>query len=177
MKLLDLFFSWKTRISSVEEMKKAQVVITHEFGDQKDLNETTIKIVEIGVRIAKESVCPIVCQYPGDIVSNCSWLKPILVIKKNLKNEGFYLDTNEVNRQVSEICKKNNWNYVVVCAHPHHAWRVGKNLEKFGLIPLFPDLGGIDYHFISSRLALSFAWIFIPREVCARIRDYFKGYI
>lgn len=177
MSFLNLFFSWKTSISSVEEMKKAQVVITHEFGDQKEVNDTTMDIVYVGIKIAKQLNIPMICQSPGDMVAYCQQLEPVLIIDRNLQSEGSYLDTNEVNRQVSEICQKNGWTYVVVCAHPHHAWRVGKNLEKFGLIPIFPDLLGIKYCSIPSRLTLSSPWYFIPREICARILYYFKGYI
>lgn len=167
MNIFDLFLNWKTPISSFEEMKKGKLVLTHGFDDQKNLCEVTVEIVETAVRICKNFGLPIACQFPGDTVARCEGLEPIMVIYKNL-HDGGYLDTNEVNRQVAEICQKNGWTHVVVCAHPDHAWRVGKNLEKFGLTPIFPDLSGIKYHKIPGRWKLNFPW-FIIREIISRV--------
>ncbi len=53
----------------------------------------------------------------------------------NIKNEnGGYLDTREVLLRVRKICRANEWNKILLIAHPEHIFRSQKTAEKLGLV-------------------------------------------
>ena len=171
-----LLFQWKYKTND-SELRKGQIIITHEFGDQRTLSAATRQIVNVGTTLSKQLRVPLICQFPGDQQAFRNGVRPLLIITKNLSPNGIYLDTAEVNRQLFKECEKNDWKYVIVCTHPDHVWRAAKNIKKFGLIPLVPDLSSIYYDSHCSRFSLAYRWAFLPRELATRLLYFLKGYL
>lgn len=178
-RVLDCFLHWHPRPDTEAEFAGADVIITHGFDDQKELSRTTVAITALGVELAKRFAKPLICQFPANEVAEREGVKPSLVITAHLLKPGEYLDTEEVNRQVFRHCWRKGWRKVILCTHPHHAWRARENLKRHGLTPFLPDLSGIAYDpaLWSSRKSLSTPLIFVPREILARLLYLHKGYI
>jgi uncharacterized SAM-binding protein YcdF (DUF218 family) len=177
--VFDCFGHWNVPPSTEEELANADVVATHEFGDQKVPSLSTTRIVERGAYYVRIYSKPMICQFPGNRVAEKYKVKPVAVIEKHLlkpppKN---YLDTEEVNRQIAEICKQHGWKKVILVAHPHHLWRAAENLKRHGLIPVIPVNRDIPYDPTMKRGALRGPLRFVPREIAAREVYLFKGYI
>lgn len=175
--LKDCFTHWSVLPDIGEALAGAEVIVTHEFGDQKSVSRTTRQIAELGIEFAKKLGKPLICQAPGDEVAARLKIRPFCVIRRHELRPGAYLDTEEVNRQVTEICRTYGWQRVILCAHPHHLWRAGLNLTRHGMTVLYPNTSGIGYDAHCARLALQSPYIFIPREVLARILYLRKGWI
>ncbi len=170
-----IVFAWKVPTASDEEMKYADCIITHEFGDQHTVSATTEQMVKLGVQLAKRYGLPLITQFPGDTVALREGVVPYMVITKHA--QGKYLDTEEVNRQLSVEAFRLKWKRVIAITHPDHAWRVGQNLRYHRLIPLFPDLSTITYDEHCSRKTVRDRQHFIPWEIAARVFYYCKGYL
>ncbi len=177
IKLSNLARNWSVPVSPEEVLAAADVVIAHEFGDQKTPSKTTEEIVNIGVAHCKKYTIPLVCQFPGNVTAEKIGMKPLYVVDKHLLKPGKYLDTEEVNRQVAMVCARHGWKSAIVCTHPHHLWRAGNNLRLHGIIPAYPDVSGIHYDEHCARKELSSARRFMPREIKARAWYWLLGQI
>ncbi len=174
--ILDCFSHWSVPAQSEEVLGTADVIVTHEFGDQQTVSASTEGIVRRGALLAQSLHRPLICQSPGHRVAEELGVTPIKVIEKS-RVEGAYLDTEEVNGQVAQMCWQKGWKKVIVCTHPHHLWRAGLNLKRYGLEPFYPYTADISYDSACSRIALRSPWVFIPREILARMLYAKKGYI
>jgi hypothetical protein len=172
--LYEAFTSWSVPSASLKELVSADVVVTHEFGDQKRINTTLIEMAKIAILLRDDYQKPWIAQYPGNLTTATP---PLGVIKMHLLKHGAYLDTEEVNRQVAVVCRAHGWKTVILITHPHHAWRAGKNLEHHGLNVVFPDLESVKYDSHTSRLVLTSPLFFIPREIIARLVYFCKSYL
>ncbi|MDB5187834.1 MAG: hypothetical protein JWO50_354 [Candidatus Kaiserbacteria bacterium] len=159
--------NWRVPASSDELLASCDAIITHEFGDQKTPSQSTIAIVRDAVELCRKYDKPLITQFPGNIVAEELGLTPFAVINSHAVT-GKYLDTEEVNRQVAEICGAYGWKRVIVCTHPHHIWRAGNNLQTFGLEAIYPRNAHIPYDSDCSRRMVWSAWLFVPYEICAR---------
>ena len=168
--LRDCLEHWSVPANEEEELATADAIVTHEFGNQKDPSGTTMDIVALGVELHKRLKKPLICQYPGDEVVKRYGIEAAHVIKEHLLKPGEYLDTEEVNHQVAIKCAWEDWHRIIVCTHPHHMWRAGRNLEKHGITPLYPSYSPIFYdkRLFLSRPFLATPLLFIPREIIAR---------
>lgn len=175
---LTIFFHWQVPPSSPEELATADFVISHEFGDQKNVNSSTSGIVKVALEMSDKYGIPLVCQSPGHRATrDFNAASPVAVIYRHGVRPGAYLDTHEVNRQAVDISRGYGWRRVIVCAHPHHLWRAGEDLRRQGLTPLYPDMSKVGYDPTCSRPALRTPWIFIPREILARLQYLMNGWL
>lgn len=179
MRITDCFLHWHVPAHSSAELVAADAIVTHEFGDQKNPSRTTEDIVALAVRLHKSLRKPLICQHPGDQVAKRYGVEVAHIIKEHLLDPGAYLDTQEVNRQVSLKCAWENWKRVIVCTHPHHMWRAGRNLERHGITALYPPYSPIFYYkeLFLSRPFLATPLLFIPREILARKMYLDRGLI
>lgn len=170
-KVWDLLGHWRVPSSSEADLAHADVILTHEFGDQINVSKTTRSFVEIAAALAKKHDLPMICQTPGHIVAKEHGVNPIKVIERNELQAGGYLDTDEVNRQAAQLCRVRGWIKVIPCTHPHHLWRVGENLRHHGLTPMYADMSAVpyDYSLIIERPFLSNPLLWMPREIMARV--------
>lgn len=171
--LIGAMTTWQVPVASDEELAEAGVILSHEFGNQKKVSRTTAAIAKIATALSRRFGLPWIAQFPGNLVSR----EATIVIFENDLDPDFYLQTNDVSRQCSRNCSRAGWKTVIVITHPHHAWRAGKNLERYGLKVIFPDLHAVAYDPHNARKALSSAVRFVPREVFARIWYLFRGYV
>lgn len=167
-RIWDCFGHWRIDPDSDESFRTADVVVTHEFGDQRTPSVSTAKIVELGVALARRFDKPLLCQYPGNKIAEGLGMEPAVVIREHLVKPGDYLDTEEVNRQVAAFALERGWKQVILCTHPHHVWRATENLKRHGLTPLRPDTRTIPYDATCPRFSLRTPFAFVPREVLAR---------
>lgn len=177
--LPSLFFQWKVPPSSKTEIITAQVIIIHEFGNMKWPSIAIKLLAKRAAALAKQYDIPVIAQYPSNSVLIEHGVTPVLVIDHNISHPGDHLDTQEVDSQVNELCQEKGWQRVLIMAHPDHVWRVVENIKSFGLIPIIPDcLDDIPYDKNSGRLAVSYWWIWKPREIAiVRPMYYLKGYL
>lgn len=175
----DCFGHWRVAPNTPAELATAQAVVTHEFGNQKDVSSSTAAIVDTAVELTTTHNLPLMCQWPGNSRARQRRVEPALVVKEHQLRPGAYLDTEEVNRQFAEMCRSQGWTRVIICAHPHHLWRAGKNLEHHGLQVLYPDMSRARYDSGLRRVRpeLSTPLLFIPRETLARLLYRRKGYL
>ena len=175
----DCFAHWHIISDATPLLKDADVIITHEFGDQHNVSLTTLNIVARGADLAHRFNKPMICQFPGQQVAELAGIKPIYVIERHLLKPGEYLDTEEVNRQAANVCKMNGWKRAIVVAHPHHEWRAAANLERHGISTFYPKTSDIPYDpsLRKSRPILSTPALFVPREILARLLYLKKGWI
>lgn len=171
----EILFYWHMKPSPPEMLDRADVVLSHEFGDQHTLGNTNRALAKLAARESLGRGLPWITQFPQNWFPTKAM--PIAVISAHELKKGAYLDTEEVNRQAAEICKVNGWKTVLLCAHPDHAWRAGKNLERHGLSVVYPDLSGISYDPTCARRSLSSRFVFLPRELAARLLYFWKGYL
>ena len=168
--LLDLVAHWNVHAHSPKELGDADVVIAHEFGDQKVPSDTTKAIINTAVTLCARYNLPLICQFPGDQVACARGVNPLYVVRENIARPGTYLDTHEVHRQAALECAKYGWKKVILVSHRHHLWRAGENIKKrHHLMPLFPkETACIPYDPKCSRILLRQPLLFIPREIWSR---------
>ena len=171
----DVFQHWRVPVPEEGGLSCADVVVQHEFGNQKTLSRTTIQIVRKAIVLARQFDIPLICQFPGDSAARAAGIAPALVIRQHKRKRNAYLDTEEVNRQVAELCVQRDWATVILVTHPHHFWRASENLRHHGLVVLAPDLSGIEYDRGCSRSSLRTPERFIPREILARLLYLARG--
>ncbi len=163
--------SWNAPVSAEGELQHAQVILSHEFGDQEHVQGTNQELQNLALRLRYRYHIPWIAQFPQGKIG-ASYL-----ISQNKAEPGRYLNAHEVNRQAAEICAENGWERVILVVHPHFAWRARKDLEQFGLTVSVPDLLEIHYHWIPKRPVLGTPWLFIPREIIARGVFWFRGWL
>lgn len=166
-RLWESIFFWRVQIASDDELANADVILAHEVGDQKNINKATQAVAENARALHKKFHKPVIIQYPGNLAMPD--VQPIAVINSHKLSSGKYLDTNEVQRQVSEICRAHDWRKVILCSHPLHLWRAGRNLIRHGLEPIYADNRNVCCDLKCSRLVLKSEIILFPREVIARL--------
>lgn len=103
-------------------------------------------------------------------------IKIDLKISKH-QEPGKYLDTWEVTRQCAEYCRVHNISTVLFFAHPAHAWRVQKTIEKFRLRGVPGNTIGTPYDPKSVQIWTRSKWLFIPREILSRLLYLFTNKI
>jgi hypothetical protein len=89
-----------------------------------------------------------------------------------------YLDTYEEVCKHLLVCEEKGWKTLLVMAHRHHLWRTYMVLKKKGYeVVVAPGCENISYDPESKQCWTWGGWIFIPREVLARLFYLFTGKI
>ena len=171
---LDEFLTWRIAYNTDDELAHADVILTHEFGNQHDVSVSTRAMADMAIELHREHGIPWVAQFPGNEVDTEI---AFATISSHILKPGEYLDTEEVNRQFAEICRQNGWKATALITHPDHAWRAKKNLERYGFTVLVPNLDSIPYDPTCTRWVVKYACIFKSREVLARVLYFIKGYL
>lgn len=171
--ILDCFGHWHVPAHAPGELPKADAIAAHEFGDQKLGTFASFLIAECVKELAFLYDKPIIAQYPVSKLLKKSSIFA-LEIRRNRTNPDAYLNTDEVNRQIAEMAKARGWKRIILCAHPHHLWRAGRNLSRHGMEVLYPQLPPVPYDPHCSRLVMRTPIVFIPREICVRLRYLYK---
>jgi hypothetical protein len=171
--LMEACSAWNVRASSKEELARAQVILSHEFGDQRTMGETNWQLEKLASFARDAFGIPWISQYPQ---GTCETISDY-AIRSRADKPGAYLNAHEVNRQAVEICRANGWTNVLLCAHPDFAWRAKKDLERFGMTVFLPDLSGLQYDHLCRRKALSSPWMFRPREVVAILVFWIRNWL
>jgi hypothetical protein len=177
-KFFECFGNWNVPPNSDKELAKADVVLTHGFGEEGKIDFASEMIVMRGLRLARAFGKPLICQHPGDIIVAQTTFKPLYILNKHLVRPDTYIDTEEeVNRQAADECRKREFKTVLLVAHPHHIWRAGQNLKTHGMQVLYAPNADLPYDSKSSRWWLRTPWLFIPREVLVRLLYLKKSWI
>jgi len=171
----NVMYSGEVPFATPTQLVKADVIFGHEFGDQKNVSETSRSIAKNARRWHQELGIPVIFQHPCELAFPD--VKPVHVIRENLLHPGKYLDTNEVQRQLAEFCFEKGWTNVILCCHPKHAWRAGLNLMIHGLTPVFIDNSNVKCDLRCSRWSMKSEYIWLPREVYAKFRYFMEGKI
>ena len=167
-------FSWIVPTATEEELANADVILAHEYGDQKNVSSTTAAVAHNVRELHRKFRKPVIAQFPcNEAISDV----PAIVISKHLRMPGVYLDTDEVQRQAAVICGLHGWKKVILCAHWAHAWRAGQNLIHHGLTPIYADTSSIKFHWDSPRWAQKSTSLFMAREALAKMLYFRKGLI
>lgn len=173
-KILQSFFRWSVPVATDQELADADVILAHEYGDQKTVSSTTAAIAYNARRLHQKFNKPVIAQFPVNVAIPDV---PAIIISRHLKTPGAYLDTEEVQRQAAVICSLHGWRKVILCAHWAHAWRAGQNLIHHGLEPIYADSYNVRFDWKSPRWTQKSTAIFLPREVLAKILYFKKGLI
>jgi len=159
------------------EAKEIKAIFCQSFGRRgNNPGLSNIALAESVIRICGDFDQPpalIIQKDCADAFPN--YFKIDKVISKHDK-PGKYLDSYEVSRQCAEYCRKNGIKNLLIFSHPHHAWRVRKVTEKFGLNCLTVTVK-IPYDRKSVQLWTRSAWLFIPREILVIIAYWLTGKI
>ena len=165
---------WSVPLATEEELANADVIVAHEYGDQRTVSRTTHAIAGNVSKLSIQHRKPTIVQFPVNVAIPDV---PAIVISKHLRTPDAYLDTDEVQRQVAVICELRGWKKVILCAHWAHAWRAGKNLIHHGLIPIYADNSNVRFHLDSPRWEQKSTAVFMAREVAAKMLYFRKGLI
>lgn len=169
-KLFQCFFDWPGKCAAGEELSASLANIAFSFGDSEKSNYFLAKKAD---KLIIKYETPTIAQWEiGDYLSKGK----IATIKKG-RVVSQYLNTYEVAFRAAEICKKLNIKKILILAHPHHAWRCKKTLEKLGLSVGVIDTSGCPYDSSSNQIWTRSRALFIPREILARLMYLVKGYI
>jgi hypothetical protein len=166
----DCFLNWSFNKKTIEEKQgRFDVILCLSFG----LRNNSIGISN---KFLTNYVTEVYNNYPKPLIiqKDCvdnDFLKTCKVDKIISKHQivDKYLDSYEVSRQCCEYCKMKNFKTILIVAHPHHAWRVKKIIEKFNLIGIIANTSKIPYDKKSIQIWTRNKFIFILREVVARL--------
>jgi hypothetical protein len=89
--VFDCLGHWGMLPGTEEEFAGADVVATHEFGDQHVLSRSTEKIVGRGFWYAHTYGKPMICQFPGNHAAGSYGIKPVAVIEKHRNPENILI--------------------------------------------------------------------------------------
>jgi len=167
-------FSWRVRLASSAELADADVIMAHEFGNQHDISAASAAMGRSALLISRRYHKPVVLQHP--LPRSVPELTPVLIIREH-RVRGAYLDTEEVQGQLAQFCRRQGWRKVILCCHPRHAWRAGQNLRRHGLVPVYADNRHIRCDPRCSRVALRWEWLFLLREIAAKLYYFRRGFI
>ncbi len=168
--------TWAMPIATVSDLQNAQIILSHEFGDQKTMGPTNTAIARKAASLQETYSLPWIAQYPQNksVYSTANF-----VISRNLTRPGTYLDAHEVNRQAVDLCRIFGWVRVVLIAHDDFAWRAAKDLEQQGSgdIQVFvPDLSDIPYPSDIQRWDVRNRSVFRARERLVRVVGWSLGW-
>lgn len=166
---------WHAEIDSPEALAQADVIIAQAFGRrQSDPGPSNQALAEVVARIAKPQHLPVILQWEVADAYSAEVGESVYVVRSH-RQPGKYLDTLEVLEQAALICHQHGWQKAVIVAHPDHAWRVVANACKLGFTVLTPDTSNCPYDPESVQSWTRSAWLFLPREIVARLLCLVRG--
>lgn len=177
LQIFQAIFAWKVDLASEAELRSADVILAHECGGNlKGLSWATSAIARNALALHKRFRKPVIFQHPCQTA--VPELEPAAVISKH-HLQGRYIDTDEVQRQVAEICQAHGWTRVILSTNPWHEWRAGRNLIRHGLTPVYADNSNVrcDIRMWRSRPHLSSKVILVPYEAVAKFIYFRRGLI
>jgi uncharacterized SAM-binding protein YcdF (DUF218 family) len=173
--LFECLFSWHVKYATEKELQNADAIIAFSFGQTIfGPDSSDWFLIRKAEKIFSRYEIPIIAQWEiGEHITN----GVIHVIKKSRFPEKWF-DTHEVAYQANEMCKQKNLTNVLVLAHPDHAWRCKKVLQKMGLnVVGVINTDGCPYDPLS-RLKWTISWSdFIFREFLVRLMYLAQGKI
>ena len=171
--LLRCVFCWREKYATKEQIKNAQAIVAFSFGARRcGPGHSNAFLIKIASCLSRKYELPIIAQSNiGDHISNS-----VYTIRES-RRPGQYLDTYEVAFQIYELCKEHGFKEVLVLAHPDHAWRCKKTLEKLGLNTCVIDTSACPYDSLSTQEWTRNRLLFIPREIFARVLYLLQGKI
>lgn len=146
------------------------------FGNRiSETSETNQFLVNSVIKKYKQTKKPLIIQ------SECAHAFPLSIyIDKVISSQDMevdHQDTYEAVQRCYVYCKENKIKSLLVFAHPQHAWRVKRSLEKIGLHPFIANTKGAPYDLKSTQAWAKSEFIFIPRELFKRLYYLFSGKI
>jgi len=175
-KIIECFFVWHVPSDFKRLLKESDVLIGQSFGVRANNNpgKSNEKLSCIAKEIQDKYSVPLILQW--EIAEGIQSISDVEVIRQH-RRKGKYLDTYEVIAQANNICKKNGWNRVIMLAHPHHCWRCVMAAEKLGLSVAVVNTMEISYDHLSKQIWTRSPWMFMPRELVARLLYLVTGKI
>lgn len=87
-----------------------------------------------------------------------------------------YINTFEVLRVASDVCKNQRWSKIALVCHPAHYWRVALIIQRLGLEVVFvPDTTYIPYPVIDPQFWVRNKFWWVLKEVPTRVWFLCKG--
>lgn len=165
-RLFECLFFWHEKYATEKEIQNAEVIIAFSFGQTSfGPDSSDWFLIRRAEKIFFQYGIPIIAQWEiGEHIAN----GVICIIKKSRFPEKWF-DTYEVAYQANEMCEQKKFKNVLVLAHPDHAWRCDKVLQKMGLnVVGVINTDGCPYDPLS-RLKWTTNWFnFIFRELLVR---------
>ena len=178
-KIAHCIFVWHIRPSTDEELKKADVIISHAASDYADgrpgkINEYLASIV---LALHEKTGLPVIAQ--GE-VALCLISKVPLYGKIPCQRElpqGDYLDSVGVAQMQKKICNENGWKHPILVTCRPHMLRALLVSEKAGMDVLIADVPKAVYDWRVRHWWMRNWWLNNLRELPCRIVWLLQGKI